>query len=269
MAFYGSLFSFDGISCEQYGLMLYDIGSSTEDGIVVPSVSISEDRVSQRYQPLHFGVKEETPLSFSLTFGVNTDLIDKEQYLKRWDIANITEWLIDSKYKWLAIGQEDMECYRYRCIITDLKYTTYGKMPWAFTCTVTCDSQYAYTLPETFIYTVNSSVSNPYTINLYCPAAVKHYYPEIRIEDIGSTSVTIINKTDKGGRFEITNLSLEDGLFVNVNGMNQIITCSNNQNLYENFSGNFFRLVRGNNEINIIANATIIFQTEFPVRIGG
>ncbi|MDO4562219.1 MAG: hypothetical protein Q4C12_00135 [Clostridia bacterium] len=160
MAFNGCYFSFDGIPCTEYGLMLYDIGTKSSDTTTDLSVNteIVEDRIARRYTPLHYGTITNEPLEFTMTFGADINAIDKGEYLDRWDLETIARWLTaHNKYKWLEITQPDMEMFRYKCFITDLKHIDVANLPWAFSCKVICDSPFAYQYPEVFRYVVNGT----------------------------------------------------------------------------------------------------------------
>ena len=59
MSFYGDRFIFDGIPCEEFGLILYDVGWSKQDVTGFASDSeFSEDRIARRYDPLFYGVSQ-------------------------------------------------------------------------------------------------------------------------------------------------------------------------------------------------------------------
>lgn len=273
MAFYGCHFSFDGVSCFEHGLMIYDLGSPEEDGRFSSAVEIQEDRTSKRYTPLHYGVTQNTPLTFSFTFGADMDSIDGNTPLDRWDIDVIAHWLTGhEEYKWLEITQPDMEAVRYRCIISDLEYHTYGKMPWAFTCQVTCDSPFAYTYPEQSKY----SVSTRKSIQFECRTSSLYYYPKVTIcgVDDGRGNLSsigdfkIINHTDGDREFSFSELP-SAVTEITIDNENEIITNSADLNIYGNSNLKFLRLKRGLNQLEFIGNGTVILECTFPINIGG
>ena len=159
MSFYGCHFSFDGIPCREYGLMIYEFGRKSSDkSILAPDKEIVEDRISRRFTPLHYGAIANKPLEFTMTFGADVNAIDRGTWLDRWDLDAIAVWLTGhDTYKWLEITQPDMEMLRYKCFITNLNYVDSGKILWGFSCTVVCDSPFAYMYPETYNYTIGSS----------------------------------------------------------------------------------------------------------------
>ena len=265
MAFYGCEFSFDGIPCFEYGLMVYDFGSTNENGKFSSTVKISEDRTAWRYTPLHYGATQNTPLTFSFTFGADVNSMDKKQHLDRWEMEVIASWLTGhSEYKYLEITQPDMEAVRYKCIISNLEYTTYGNLPWAFKCEVTCDSPFAYLYPE--INTFN--IADTLTTQVNCRASCKYYYPKLTLKITKGNSFTIINHSDSDRRFEFTNIPAVP-ITIYVDNENEVITNSRNLNLYNCFNFNFFRMISGYNNFEIIGNAIIDISCEFPINVGG
>lgn len=265
MAFYGSYFSFDGIPCFEYGLMVYDVGGSNEDGKFSSQVEIIEDRTAKRYSPLHYGVIQNTPLTFSFTFGADIDAIDKSQPLDRWDMEVVAHWLTGhDDYKYLEITQPDLETVRYKCIISDLEYITYGNIPWAFTCQVTCDSPFAYSYPETITHTVSGTLD----AMIESRASCKYYYPYLTIKVTEGNSFSIINHSDNDRVFSFENLPSAP-IEIYIDNENEVITNSKDLNIYDCFNFNFFRLVHGYNNIELTGDADVSFTCEFPINVGG
>lgn len=265
MSFYGCQFSFDGIPCLEYGLMVYDFGSTNEDGKFTSPVEIQEDRTAKRYSSLHYGATQNKPLTFSFTFGADMNAIDKNEHLSRWDMDVIARWLTGhDEYKYLEITQPDMESVRYKCIISDLEYITYGKIPWAFTCQVTCDSPFAYTYPETMSLSIDGNIAAA----LECRAACKYYFPKIIINMKNGNSFSIINHSDGDRVFKFENIPSAVKT-ITVDNENEIITNSASLNLYDKFNFNFLRLVRGYNHLEFVGSADVCFECEFPINIGG
>jgi len=67
MSFYGDRFIFDGIPCEEFGLMLYDVGSTGQQPTSFASNSdFMEDRINARYDPLFYGIRRNSQLNFQM-----------------------------------------------------------------------------------------------------------------------------------------------------------------------------------------------------------
>lgn len=265
MAFYGCEFSFDGIPCFEYGLMVYDINGISEDGTFTSPVEIQEDRTARRHSSLYYGATQNKPLTFSFTFGADINSIDKNVPLDRWDMDVIARWLTGhDEYKYLEITQPDMESVRYKCIISELEYISYGNLPWAFTCQVTCDSPFAYMYPEI----ISQTIYDGEELNIECRAACKYYYPKILLNIFSDSSFIIINHSDNDRVFKLENLPTNLGE-ISIDNKNEIITTSSGINVYDKFNYNFFRLVRGYNKLEFKGSGRISIECEYPINIGG
>lgn len=267
MSFYGASFSFDGISCEEYGLMLYDFGSVSQgDSKFAPGMEISEERVRRRLHPLFYGTSYDEPLEFQLVFGAGEYAASRGECLDRQDMERIASWLTGRDgYKWLQIDQPDLAGIRYRCILTDLETIEVGMCKWAFQCSVHCDSPFAYTLPKTFSY----DISGTQDVVLRSRSTMNEpYYPQIVVKMNGGNTVSIINHTDGDREFKLTEIPQPQDA-VTVDCENGILTASSGLNLYPYFNFKFPRLVRGDNQLTISGNCQVTFTCEFPVNVGG
>lgn len=267
MAFYGCEFNFDGLPCTEYGLMIYDFGSTSQGDVSFQVGDVSEDRVAQRYDALMYGVEQNKALEYTLIFGANVDSIDANESIDRYEVEAIASWLTGHRTrKWLTIVQRDMEAFRYKCLISELKLITYGNMPWAFSCKVSCDSPFAYTFPEEYSYTVAGTLS----ANLYSRSSYNGFYkPNMEISLSGTDSISIVNASDNNRTFSFSALPTGEALTIYIDNKNQVITNSLDLNLYPYFNLKFFRMLRGDNQITITGYGTVKFICEFPVNIGG
>ena len=277
MAFYGNHFSFNGIPCEKYGLMIYDLSGETQSGNgAIASVGEAvEEWLPSRRSSYYFGTKQNTPASFKLVFGLdpNAGRIDRDEPLDRFEIEEIGYWLTGGtdERKWLEIEQPDMEFVRYKCKITDLQYITDGWLPWAFSCTVTCDSAYGYTRRKRFACECEGTAS----LKIRSVSSVNDYRPvlEITVAEGGSSSgISIRNGNDE---FCLKEVPTE------LNGKSFKVDCdtgviigadfvSNIYDLCDFKSGSpFIKLHRGLNELTLSGNFTLNVICEFPVSIGG
>ena len=267
MAFYGCYFSFDGIPCTEYGLMMYDFGSKSDtSNTLSTNIEIVEDRIARKYTPLHYGTISNKPLEFTMTFGADTSAIEKGEYLDRWDLNAIANWLTShDKYKWLEITQPDMEMFRYKCFITDLKHTDVGNLPWGFTCKVICDSPFAYQYPELYKYSVNGTME----IDILNKSSYRGYYkPYVSIALNKGGTFSIENVTDNNRVMQFTGLPTSV-YTLDIDSENEIIVCPSIQNPYQYFNFNFLRLCKGDNHLILNGVGSIEIRCEFPINIGG
>ena len=267
MAFWGDEFIFDDIPCSEFGLMVYHFGSTGQEDVSFQNGDIIEDRLSNRYDALTYGLVQNQSLEYTLVFGANIDSLDANVNLDRYEVEAIAAWLTGHETrKWLTIVQDDMESFRYKCAISELKLITYGDMPWAFSCKVSCDSPFAYTIPEVFTYTVNGQD----TVRLINRSSYNgKYRPRLEIAIRGGDSFSIQNTSDGNRTFQFTGLPGGGSLVIYVDNKNQVITNNMDLNIYPCFNMKFLRLVRGDNMLKLTGNAEVKFICEFPVNIGG
>nr|DAZ00488.1 MAG TPA: distal tail protein [Caudoviricetes sp.] len=268
MAFWGDYFVYDGIPCTEFGLRLYEVNGVTPGEAKFSVASdISEDRVSSRYRPLFYGVTQNEPLSFKMVFGADKELANSGGFFDAWDREAISSWLspLDG-YKWLEIEQDDMEQVRYRCIIEELEMVEIGNLPIAFSCTVRCDSPFAYQYPVTYSYTCQGN-TNILLRNLGSYRG--GYQPKLKITTNGTDSIKIINHSDNDRTFEFTGLPQSYFLEIEVDNENGVITNNMDLNLYPYFNFEFFKLICGDNSLEVVGDCKLEITCEFPVSVGG
>ena len=289
MAFYGSYFTFDGVSCKDLNLMIYDFGSSGQDDTVAfgSTGTAIEDRTAHRYASLFYGVKQDKPLVFNLTFGADCCLLEKERAFRRPEVAKIAAWLTGhNTWKWLEIEQPDMMFVRYRCYISSLQLISYLGKPWAFSCTVTCDSPYAYLREETFEYSVSGTeeieIENMSSFHGY-------YYPFMVIDTTDRADITITNNSDGNRVFSISQAAdagagiaagIPSGKRFIVDNENQIITvhayngtsgeyeADETINPYALFNNQYLGFVQGPNTLTLSGSFDLRITISFPVDVG-
>lgn len=268
MSFWGSSFSFNGIPCEDFELMMYSIDGATHSaGKFATGVSISEDVVSRRWKPLFYGTQFKNKLEFSIVFGVSQMRVDRGQYLERDELDAIATWLTGhNEYLWLEIYQDDMESVRYRCIVTALEMIELEMVPWALKATIVCDSPYAYRHPQTFEYHIDGETE----IDFYNESSHNGYYmPILEFDLSGSQSFSITNCSDSSRVCSFTGLPQAISS-IRVDNDRCIVTANDNSiNPYPYFNFNFFRLCRGDNRLIVTGHGILRILCEFPVNVGG
>lgn len=266
MSFWGNTFIFNDVPCDDYELMLYNIGNNSQDsGNFASGVSIIEENVPTKYKPYFYGVQFNKKLEFTMVFGVNQRRIDLDKYLDRYELEAIAFWLTGhSKYMWLEIEQEDLEYVRYHCMISNLEIVEFGNIPWALKATVVCDSPYAYLYPQVFEY----NISGTQTISFYNESSHNGYYmPKLEIE-LSGENFSIKNLSDNGRVFQFEDVPTSVGKIV-VDNDRCIIENDQDLNIYPCFNFRFFRLVNGTNILEVSGTGVLRLICEFPVNVGG
>ena len=271
MSFYGTSFSFDGVSCEAFDLVLYDI-NTTEQGEsqFASNVEIEEDRLPRHYRSVYYGCTQNEALEFTLVMCANERRVASGVPFDRWDMERISSWLTGKDgYRWLQIDQPDMIGRRYRCVIQELQAVEVFHGKWGFQCKVSCDSPFAYTTPQTFVVEAAGTLEQPTTALIRSESSYNGwYYPLVSIQLAGGGSISITNKSDFGYTATLTDLPTAITK-VTMNGETGIIENDADLNIYSNSNFHFPRLVRGDNQLEIIGTGTVTFTCEFPVNVGG
>lgn len=274
-------FIYDGISSEDFDLMIYYIG---DPGVVeedVWSVEVEEERIPLRQDPFFYGINSNNPTTRELTIGSKT-------YIDRETVEQILSWLTSHNgYKWLEIEQDDLSDWRYKAIFENIKMVNVNGMPFAFKCTLRLDSQFAYELPTQFSYDVqNGNIIMPSgdstsSVTLENNSSFNGYlYPITTFQIPIGGSILIENITDNSRLFQlnipgeyVTNDSNTKAIII-VDNKNQVITCnSDNANIPDLFvdeAGNhyFFRLKQGENVLNFQGTGIVTIECEFLRKVG-
>lgn len=276
MAFWGHSFIFNGIPCEEFDLMMYNIsGSEPGASKFASGVTVVEQKLPCRWKPIFYGTKMEDRLEFSLIFGVNQRRIDKNEYFSRYELEAIASWLTGhDRYLWLEIKQEDMSHARYNCMITGLETVEFGNVPIALKASVTCDGPYAYMYPKVYEYHLTGDDQE---IDFYNESSHNGYFkPRMEyVPDQSDRSITIVNDTDNGREFRLGSIDMNISK-VNIDHDTGVITYEVGDgtniagiDLYSDFNFNFLRLLKGSNILRVSGNGTLRIICEFPINVGG
>lgn len=284
-------FTFDGVSSEDYDLMIYYIG---DPGVVEENAweaDIIEERLSTRYDPIHYGIDINKSRTLQYVIG-------SASYIDRETVEEIIDWLTShDTYKWLEFDQDDMSEWRYKVMINNVQMVGVNGLPFAFKCDITFDSQYAYEYPTSYTFEVidgkvkdSKGQLNDYGILKNTGKHSGYYYPKVNINVATDCDrFCIINETDNSDRKFILNIPSDyattDGsknFIADIDNKNQIMTCNcSNVNIYKQFGdkinddavkfiGNhyFIRLLAGDNKLSFEGSGTVTFYCEFIRKVG-
>lgn len=265
-SFYTYDFEFDGIPSARWDLRIIDLDNSgIFGGVGSSNINILSQKVLRKSRPYYLGRTQEPVLEFPLTFGTSKPISAMDRDM-------ISAWLFGrSEYKKLYVLQDDLNGAYFNCMLKDPEPKYIGNLNYAFSCTVSCDSPFAYGR-ENIIS--GSALSAEYKfLEIYNSSSEDEYlYPEVRF--------TIDSGTDLS--FYITNYSDNERIFafediptapvdVTVNNDMQIIT-SDTTGLLTYFNNYWFRLVPKINNILIYSPQEIsLYEIRYTERfkIGG
>lgn len=206
--FYGCELTFDGKSCTDFGLMLYDFSSNRQEDVSLASPGeMITDHVPGRYDTYLYGIDQSKQLEYKLILCAGSERANAHNFYTRSEIANIAKWLCGhQKWKWLSIDQPDMTQYQFRCMVTSMTILTSNAVPWAFEFTVCCDSPYAYKLVT---WSTEDAGVHPELFSLVRSDSYHGYlYPvlEIFLSGSGLSNFTLTNASDTARQFKFTDL---------------------------------------------------------------
>lgn len=261
MSFYATSLIFDGISSEQFGLMVANIESSKQDSGSFQKFDIQEERIASRNTGLYYGTISNNPLSFSVSLVSRDD----NRHFDRYDMALIAGWLTGKNgYKKLSFCQPDMEHIYFNCIVTEVESIEVGMHKIGCSVTFQCDAPYAYR----HMCPIVIRETNDYIYHNYSNLS-GYYFPIIKVETSG-TELSIDNITD-GSRFFLSGMP-ERNKEITIDCQNQVMVSSDGTNLYSMWNidatKQFPRFVRGDNHMNIVCDGTVTIHNDFPWNIG-
>lgn len=262
--FCGDTIIFDGVSSEEFGLMLVGKLDNNEQGggLLGSKVSIIEDTLLRRPSPIYYASEQNEPLEFNLILSVS----DETSELSRHDLAAIASWLYGHhEYKELAIYQSDLSDYFYRCKITELEPLFVAGRTVGLNVSVRCDAPYAYMRTANDIITCSESLTYVYhnrsNMNTYFKPNITIVVPS------GSTDVEILNTTTGDSACTFSSLP-STGVTINVDCQRQILASDEISNVYEYCNFNFPAFIKGANTLQLTGNFTMTIVNEFPMYIG-
>jgi hypothetical protein len=269
--FSASSFIFNGIPSEFYNLYIGYSGKDSKAGAgeseepASNDISLLTQKIYRRPSPLLYGVEQIPVLSFYLSMYIPNGGLDEQAFSK------VSGWLFGNmQYGTLRICQNDMTDIYFRCFFTKPQTNRYGNFIRALNSTVVCDAPWGWRSPKTYNYSWLNTYDISQVINFYNETDNNYYtYPTklvITANSFGG-NITITNATDNGRQFVLTAAPYE---VITFNCFDQTVSSSINPLPLQNFNGNWLRLLKGVNLLNVTGNPLSVAMTvERAVKIGG
>ena len=154
MSFLGNYFIYNEISSRDFGLILASINNSLNEVSSGSGLEIQSISTFKNPRKLFLGAKENQVLEFPIEI-VSEKPIDLPTFLR------VKEWLFgNAKYHKFQIEDEWYSDVYFNCILKSNEDIKFGGEYFGIRCNVQCDSPYAYTFPQTKIYTFDNSLIN-------------------------------------------------------------------------------------------------------------
>jgi len=259
-------FEYSGIPSARFDLKIITF----EDGGLFSgkgsaNVNILSQKVLRKSRPYFLGRTQDPVLEFPLTFGTARPISGMDRDM-------ISAWLFGrAGYQKLYILQDDLNGAYFNCMLKDPEPQYVGNLNYAFTCTVSCDSPFAYG-PE---HTISGSITVGATVPLeiYNSSSEDEYlYPTVRFI-MGATfpsSFYITNYSDNERIFSFIDMP-SASIEATINNDMQMIT-SDTTGLLTYFNNGWFRLVPKINFVTVYSPQTVdLFEIKYTERfkIGG
>lgn len=261
--FSGNTIVFNGVSSEEYGLML--VGkldtSEQESGLVGPEISIVEDTIQRKLSPVFYTTQSENVLEFKLIFSV----IDGHKELDRYDLAAISGWLYGhTGYKRLSIQQSEMADFYYMALATEIEPQFISGRIVGVIISFRCDAPYGYLdIRDDTIVSARET-----TYKYYNRSNLNSYYkPKMSITTDGDGDIVITNITTGETMISLSGLPVTSAT-IQIDSERQILTSTEIPNVYQYCDFNFPAFVKGVNVLQLTGNFNVTIYNNFPMYIG-
>lgn len=266
-SFYAYDFEYDNVPSQRFDLKIITFeDGGLFSGVGSSNVNILTQRVLRKSKPYYLGRTQEPVLEFPLTFGTSKAISALDRDL-------ISSWLFGrSGYKKLYILQDDLNGAYFNCMFKDPEPQYIGNINYAFACTVSCDSPFAYGPQRTVS---GSALGGVYTsFDIYNSSSEDEYLYPILHFIIGDDeffessyrSFSIVNYSDSEREFAFTNFPGTGIIEITMDNDTQIIT-SDTTGLLTYFNNNWFRLVPKHNLITVYSTEpATLFEVKYTER---
>ncbi len=246
MAFYGAEIIYDGVPSSLFDLTIMDFSTSGDvDSPAGSDMEIYEKYVLRRSKAYYFGRSLNTPLEFDITLGSKNPI----EATTRNAIQKL--FLGRNEYLNFQIVQDDMMTTKFEVLFTSAENKYIGNINRAITLHGRCNSPYGFTFPNTLSYTFSGNTNVDYNFSFYNDSASSDYMKPITVFTLNSVGnfFTLTNITDNNRAFSFTGLQPHET--ITVDNDKQIVTSDTGLLRLSLFNKNWFRLLPGNNELNI------------------
>jgi len=267
MAFYGRSFIFNNEPSELYGLYIMNLdGNAINNSMGSSSMDIKEEKIFRKATPYFLGATPSPKLEFQFS-AFSYDEIDAMRF------EAIQKFLFSSRsYKPFSIDQPDIQDIYFNAILNDPKIERVGDLIMGFSCTVECDSPFAYKYPKTTTYTYTAPVIDSTEVYYNMSDDTGDYlYPTSLVITMNNIAgdVSITNLDDSNRVSSFTGLSASEVL--TISPLYQTISSSTGLKRLSNSNKKFLRLVPNINRLRIQGNVASIAMTNqwIAKKIGG
>lgn len=282
MALYGSNFTYDGKSSETYSVVMCTDGAIESVPMGLSRELIVGEMTAHRPTSNYYGVKYSEVLSFEITITKK-----ENDPFTRQEVRDINKWLTGVKTpSVLSVVDEDTESEQvdYIGLFTGVD-NAYASGIVMLTYNFQTNAPYAWSKVQTSTYTSESTLGT--TIDCDSDEINEYIYPTITIEANAGTTITLTNKSDLSMDANSMKITFPQAAstvyidskyhkiyYINSSGEQQMLTLdeigisTDDANKTGILSIYWFRLLSGENAINISGNCTLTFSYRVPRKVG-
>lgn len=268
MAFLGCTISFNGISSEDYYMVIGSFSQRNSSSKLGTSATIVSDRIVRRDKSYVYGMMFEDVLEYDVELLLNDAYFcnaDVPRYLDYETRREIERWLFNSKnYGKFIIEDDDMDDIFYNAILQNPETITIDGAVVGYKFTLVNDSPYAYSNPKKITKTGLTGTNALTIVNNSDQAG--YTYPIIEFKLSAGDSICIKNLSDNGREFRFDGVTVDE--VITVDNERQIITSSTGISVSNKFNKKFFRLLQGKNQLEITGDIESLYIEHRVCRLG-
>jgi len=258
-------FTFNSVNSNTYGIKIVKVQQSSMIGTPISGgKTVEQTFVSRRDKPYFYGTTMQ-PQELNMTFMCSTPNSFTSNFRK-----SVFEWLYGER-KYCDFISNDNTDKVYKIIFTSpLQFSTVNLLDGYFDLSAIA-YPFAYTTVKSYNYKVASTpteiiINNLTNVQNY--DGTFNYYPIIYADLTGSSSsIKLVNKSDNNRIFEITSLNTLEELYID-NNLKIINSSVSNANRFENLiNKQWFRLVKGENKIDVYTTCNLNIQCQYPILV--
>ncbi len=247
-------FKYDGINSNDEGIWNIKSDSGLYDEALLSSKRVVEDKIEGRHKPYKKYVERdplEIPVSFYFSESWNDD-----------QIRRVARWLNQEEYKPLIFESQPNKIY-YAMVTDSVDIIHNGLKQGYLTLTFKCDTYHAFSSMHQEIHDLSSNTTSGTTIEFNNQGDIP-LSPTVIIQKVGVGDVSIVNNSNGGKEFKISNLVDTEEVTID-NEYREITTNQVNTQRYTNFNMNWMELLVGVNRLQVYGDCKIAFQYELKL----
>lgn len=249
-------FTYDGISSEDFGVLLVNSGSGLYKEPFLANRTIIEKSTANRDVPIFVGVGEK-PLSFPLTIFI-------EEWEKRDNLRAIARWLNQKEYKpfWFSSNPDRVM----DVLIEGSSQIIHNGLEEGYiTLTVRCKTHYYKSQPKIYERTINGTHTD--WINNDGDEIVAPYLEITKIGNLGDVQIQTTMEGKLINNFIIKDMLDKEVAYVNcVDEQIRSSYADTERYLFDLFNNDYLRFELGN-IYNTESSTEIVFKGNFSIKI--